>query len=251
MDAFYGRLDKTPPKLTESQLDTLRVALAANPGKRIVPTPLLDLEGRQAITESARNLPCQQFNPNEAALWVPEEGAFYGKFLRNPDRVEAKNNDISMTYGLRYKTIDGQLTGRRGYINSLLETGQAVIAEDGSVWTYPLTDVHVQNERTEDTAAHLHDVVDPLASPELLIVTNLLHQTSGKINRDWWLDVANEAIYELEEDAVAARALYRVANVHFDMNNGQLRLAGLDNNDRTGRFGIRATKSGLLVAAER
>jgi hypothetical protein len=259
---LYAQLGYTPPELDDSQKARLQKTLEANPGKRVVPTPLLDLEERIAIVDKAEDLPAQQFDTDHAhLLWVPEAG-LYRILLDDPESKHTDDRDPRITYGLRYKIGDGTITDRAGYIDWLKRTEQAVEDEHGTVWTYPVSEVQVQSERTNTTAGDLHDAVDPIVSPELLIVTQLLHQANGTPDAKWQSDFANEAIYayyelgkfegaELEKLELLGvvgegTLLNRVARVRFDVGYRYIALGGVDADKRTDkRFGIRHAVSGL------
>jgi hypothetical protein len=265
---LYSQLGYTPPELDDSQKATLQKTLEANPGKRVVPTPLLNLEERIAIVDRAQDLPAQQFDTDRLAddghlLWVPEAG-LYRKLLDDPDSTYTDDRDPRITYELLYKIGDGDVTDRAGYIDWLKRTEQAVEDEYGTIWTYPVSEVQVKSDRTDTTAGDLHEAVDPLVSPELLIVTQLLHQANGTPDSKWQSDFANEAIYafyelsefnetELEqldiddEDRKLGRKLERVARIRWDVGYRYIALGGVDADKRTDkRFGIRRAISGLL-----
>jgi hypothetical protein len=259
---LYDQLGYTPPELDDSQKATLAKTLEANPGKRVIPTPLLDLDERITITDMGQGLPAQQFDTDHPhALWTPE-GGLYGNLLSNLDGAYTNDKDPRISYALRYKTTDGVVTDRAGYIEWLKETDQAIEDDNGTVWTYPVSEVQVKSERTNTTAGDLHEAVDPIVSPELLIVTQLLHQANGTPDPNWQSDFANEAIYafykvtkfskeELQELGVdldeQGKALERVARVRWDVGYRYVALGGVDADKRTDkRFGIRHGVSGLL-----
>ncbi|MEK7059422.1 MAG: hypothetical protein AAB971_01555 [Patescibacteria group bacterium] len=241
---FLSKLGHKVPELTKAQQLNLLSRIEDNPSRRVMPTPLLDIKGRRALAERAKELPGQKFNPAYDALWTPGEGSVYGKLLNDPESVV---RDDGKDYGLLYKTANGEVVSREAYVASLIESGQAALAEDGTIWTFPVMDVRVRSERTYGTAGNLHEQVDPIVAPESLLATQLLHQANGAPNSAWaWaaVDFANEAVYELDKKG-NAKALVYVAGVGWYPYDRQVGLSYWGAGSRRGRFGVRGAESGI------
>lgn len=238
---FWHKLGLVTPQLSSEQVAALAAKAEQNPDKRIVPTPLLDLAGRKAVAERARSFPGQQLNNRVDALWAPDTSWLYGKLLADPESVVKEGRD---SYGLRYKTPEGEVVGRADYITALKEAGQAVVAEDGTVWAYPVMDVRVNSPRTRDTAANLFEAVNATVAPESLITMQLLHQANGSPNTDWEVDFANEAVYELDKKG-NPKALVSVASVDWYPYDRQMDLYDWGADGRGGDFGVRGAESEL------
>jgi hypothetical protein len=242
MRELWGKLGYEMPELSESQQAELALVAEANPFHRVVPTPLLSFSERKAVAEKARAFPGQKFTTSANALWTPDESWAYGKLIRDP---ESTVKDGNKTYGLRYKTPEGETTvSREAYIAALKAAGQAVEAKDGRVWTFPVMDVRVQAPRTRDYVRNLHGRVDPVGSPESLLTTQLLHQANGTPNPVWEVDFANEAVYELDRKG-NPKALVDVAGVDWDPNYRQVYLFNWYTDNRNDDFGVRGAESGL------
>lgn len=241
MRKFWDKLGHEMPELSESQQAELAKVAEAHPLHRIVPTPLLSLAERKALAEKARVFPDQKFTTSANALWTPDESWVFGKLLRDP---ESTVKDGNKTYGLRYKTPEGETVGREAYVAALKAAGQAVDAKDGRVWTFPVMDVRVQAPRTRDYVRNLHGRVDPVGSPESLLTTQLLHQANGTPNPVWEVDFANEAVYELDRKG-NPKALQRVASVYWDPDGRQVSLRSWFADSQYGSFGARGAESGL------
>lgn len=251
MNEFWGELNWSMPVLSEENEQHLQTVLEANPGKRVVPTPLVDPYERVAIAEDAKAaFPKNEFTANGKALWTPDESWTYGKLLRSPESVVQEDRK---KYALGYKTPDGVVTTRSDYIESLIEAGQAV-KQGELVWTFPVTDVSVQSERTYTTASKLHEATDPVETPESLIVTQLLHQANGTPNPNWAVDFANEAVYEVKEAGkgsdkhIEFGAVVSVASVNWNPNYRRVLSVSWNPQDRGGGFGRRDAASGISKA---
>jgi hypothetical protein len=236
-DLGYDQL----PALSVAQYGRLTSVAEANPNHRILPTPLLSLAGRQAIAEEARVFPGQQFAANKSALRLPDEGTTYADLIQDPQRVVTHDGT---RYALRYKTPSGELTDRSGYIAALKTAGQAVADEADTVWTFPVMDVQTDVPRVEDTAGHLYETIDPIVSPEALIVIQALHQAAGtpKVGGD--INFANEAVYGLDEASNPAGIAY-VASVRWRDDYHQIGSYARRRDSLRDYMVVRAAESGL------
>jgi hypothetical protein len=238
MSEFWGAVGYTIPELDAEQNAKLESVITTSPDKRILPTPLMSLEERKAAAEKARTFTDHQFGDDYQALWAPTDIWTYGKLLRDPEGI------VGDGFAMRYRTTDGSLVGRGSYIDGLLAAGQAVQAEDGTVWTFPVMDVRVHSERAGATAGALYDEVDPIATPESLIALNILHQANGTPNGSWEPDFSNEATYEVEPSG-EVKALSRPVSVVWDAGNQRIGLYSWKVERQSTHFGRRPTVSGL------
>jgi len=244
MVKFWGRLGFNVPKLSTEQRRVLESVTAARPDWRVVPTPLLDLNGRQEVAERAKLvfLNAETGFGRNAALWTPDENWTYGKLLRSREGVIKEGRD---SYGLGYKTPDGKVAiGQTAYAAALWQAGETVVGEDGKIWTFPVMDVRVRSERTSTSAGELLKKVDPIVTPESLITTQLLHQAARNPNSTWEVDFANEAVYKLGKKGEAV-APVRVASVVWNPYARQVNLYRWGSGDQRDSFGVRGAASGL------
>lgn len=186
------------PDLSRRQAENMDTLSTAHHNRRVVPVPLLDDVGsRLAIVEAARVFPAQQFAPNESALRLPleEENPIYRALLADLETV-VKRDGIDQV--ILYKTLNNGLANRPNYKATLKEADRA-IEEDGITWAFTFMDVRVKTPRIESTSEQLYSAVSPVAIPESLILTGVLHQAAGTPNPDYDIDFANEAVYSLDE----------------------------------------------------
>jgi hypothetical protein len=205
MHDFWSILGHEPQDLSGEQRDKAEAANAANAQFRILPTPLLEFRDRQWLAQHGRLLPGQQFDPIESAMRLPDEGTIYSELahdLSAPVKVEG------IDYAVRYKSPNGGVVDRAAYIANLLESQQALTEKGKEVWTFPSMDVQVNAPRVAEEAGQLYSRIDPIASPESLIVMQLLHQGAGSPNQTGAIDFANEAVYVQEEGSDAQEPSY-------------------------------------------
>lgn len=240
---FWGTLGHELPSLSEEQQAKLQAKLEEHPTHRIMPAPLLDLDGRKAIAETAKEaFPKNSLSKTNSGLWAPDSSWIYGKLLADP---EATVRDGSTNYAMRYKTPSGiAVMGRADYKNELEVAGQTVKGERNTPWTWSVMDVAVRSPRTNTTARTLHGKVTPTATPEAHIGMQLLHQANGTPNNTWEPDFVNEAIFGLDKKG-NIKALASVAGVLFYPSRRRVYLNywGAGNQDDV--FGVRAEESGL------
>ncbi|HUY85224.1 MAG TPA: hypothetical protein VMU97_01785 [Candidatus Dormibacteraeota bacterium] len=244
MGEFYGKLGFKVPELDEEQKAKLTETIEKNPGKRVMPSPLLHVNWRHRLAEKAKEaFPSNQFRDDQDPLWTPNDTeTLYGKLLRQPDRTVKEGRT---TYGLGYKAPGGEvILGQEAFQTALVESGHGVQAEDRTVWVFPVMDVQVQSERTYASAGDLHQKVDPTEVPEALITTQMLHQANGTPNTAWHVDFANEAVYELDKKG-DPKAVARVAGVRWDPGDRRVRSRAWSAGNRNAYFGVRGAESGL------
>jgi len=242
MTSFWNELGLEVPALSEEQQAGLESVLAAHLKRRVIPTPFLDLASRKKVAEAAKvSFSKNGFSTGAEPLWAPDEIWIYGKLLRDPESVVKEGRD---RYGLRFKTFNGEVVSRKAYEEVLIDDGKAVIGQDGIVWTFPVMDAGVSSPRIRDTATNLLARVDPIASPESLIATQLLHQANGTFTPEWEVDFANEAVYKLDNPGQAVAPVY-IAGVNWKPSYGRVDLGDWCADDQSDRFGIRGAESGL------
>jgi hypothetical protein len=251
---FWNKLGETVPTLSEKQMDSLQDSIEANPHKRLVPTPLSPepLEPRQQMTEKAREVfPKQQFveDKDVSALWSPDTSWTYVQALVDPEASIKHDGDYSK---LIYKTANGAfVTGRLAYLESLVASGDAVEAEDGTIWAFPLMDVQVRSPRDRQRADEHFLKASHVETPESLIAMQLLHQANGTPNLKWEADLCNEALAktnkegELVLDDNDNPILLRVAGVDWDPYDARVSLDDWDAYSVRDSFGRRGAESGL------
>jgi len=249
MREFWSKLGYNLPKLSKYQHDKLDEAAETQPLQRVVPTLLSALVRRKSMVEKAPALLGQESGPSDNVLWIPDKTSVYRKLLWRPEHTVIVGDK---TYGLRFKTEQGDIVGRAAHLALLKETGRAVEASKGYVWTFPVMDVRFRTKRTYDTAGNLDKLVNFITSPESLIAVQLLRQASGITNPEqtgpldfgWEADFANEAVYELDE-AGNPKALVSVASVSWTLNDRHIGLGDWYAGLQVGGFGVRDAASGL------
>ena len=162
--------------------------------------------------------------------------------LREPQHIERVGN---ASFSMRYRTINGELVDRETYVASLVAAGQAVVSEDEVVWTYPVMDVRVNSNRSNSRPEELFRKVNPVASPESLIATQLLHQAASTPTTRPSFDFANEAIFRRFDNQRDPTSPVVVACVFWDCNDCQVALDYQNTADRHPEFGVRSTVSGI------
>ncbi|HSW37020.1 MAG TPA: hypothetical protein VLG37_01470 [Candidatus Saccharimonadales bacterium] len=231
--------------LIPHQRTHLEQVLETHPGHRVVPTLLSQgnlADARSQLAEAAKGaFGKNQFHDSLSPLWTPDQSYLYGKLLADPDQPV---KDGRKSYGLGYKMPDGSVVGRDAYLPLLMNTGQIVEGNDGTLWTFPVMDVQVRAPRTYESAGNLHALVSPTNTPEGLLAMQLLHQANGTPNPAWAVDFANEAVYELDKNG-KPKTLVSVAGVGWGPDGRQVCLGDWRAGGRSGRFGVRAEESGL------
>ena len=217
MNDFWQKLGLDVPTLDSEQRGRLTAAAALNPGKRITPTPLLDITGRLGIARRARSeFPGSIFDEIGEPLFAPWHNWSFAELVRDPDaivEVEGKR------YGMAYSCgTDEMIAGQSNWANTLYKGGRAVVGKDGTVWLFPLIDISAETKpqaTTLDTARELYEIAKPSAPPETHIALQIMRQAAGNSSVEWRADLANEAIYELDDNGKPLN-LYRVSRVSWD-----------------------------------
>lgn len=219
MSEFWSQIGLDLPLLTQSQQTTLERTAANYPRYRILPTPLLSTFGRQSLINRASDL---------ALVRLPGVGT--------PQPLNTGRN----IYELRYKTPGGQVVDREAYIAALMTAGQAVDADDGTAWIFPLTDVSLGRRHSGGrTLADLYESAGPIACPETIMAVQSLRIAAGRAHRRCEVVISNEALYRLGGET-GIDSLERVIGVDWDPELG----IGLDplvptDNVNHSRHGVR------------
>lgn len=244
MGRFWDKLGLTVPALSEEQEAKVEATLEVNPGKRVVPTPLLDFMDRVALTGySKQQFPRNRFHELHQSLWTPDKSTLYGQLLQDPNSIVKQGRD---SYGLFYKAPGSVApVNRQAYTEALLEAGEAVEGSDGTIWTFPVMDVRVRTPRTYASAGELYEQIDSTETPESLVVTQILHQAAGNPNPTWEVDFANEAIYKVNKHGKPVGAPVGVASVRWNPDRRQVNSDAWNADVRGDNFGLRGAVSGI------
>jgi hypothetical protein len=202
----------------------------------------LDVQGRKDIADRARSaFPSHKLTSSGPALAIPGESDIYGQLLRDPD---GKVKDDSDSYGLVFRLPDGgQVVGRTNFVDAMLENGQAISAENGIVWIYPVMDVRVSSPRSLGDEGELYKKVDPTVTPDSNLSVQLLHQAAGTPFIGLNVDFANEAVFQLDNHGNPKDFVHAAAMCWSGYRRVQLGL--WRGNNRYGNFGVRAAKSSI------
>jgi hypothetical protein len=241
---FWEVLGCKMPELDEKQKAALNNTIERNPFMRVMPAPLLDINGCKTIAERARSAFRNQhlFAIRQNVLWTPNESyMIHAKLLKDPESI-VKEGRVS--YGIRYKSPDsGELLTKDRFGARLRKIGKGIEA-DGVTWVFPVMDVRVQSERICAPAGALHQKVEPTVVPEVLIGMQLLHRASGTPNSDYHVDFANEAIYKLDKKDVPKTPVH-VTSVYWYPNDRRVVLLYWHADSQNEDFGVRAAENGL------
>lgn len=239
---LWNNLGYDMPSLSAEQQKKLAAVAEANPSKRIVAAPLLSLNERKAVCEVARKFTNGQFSDQREALWTPDESYTYGKLLRDPT---ATVKDGRESFGLRYKSPEnGKPLTRAKFEAVLLKTGQGVAADSGTTWVVSLIDAGVETPRSRDSVGELYAAVNPIIVPEIEMTTQLFHLANGTPNKNYHVNVTNEAVYKVYKNGRAV-APVRVAGVGWGVNARQTDLGYWGVGGRGDAVGARGGESGL------
>jgi hypothetical protein len=207
MRDFQAEFGLIVPRLTSSQRYRNARTLCENEGDQVVPTLLPKQVWRRkaqaALIEGSVLQgvvrPDIMFMPEERGderedgqvlnrLWTPRNGPLFWK----------QNLYLDLRYKVPGLPIERSLN-RRGYIGALLAAGQAVLGEDGSVWTFPVMDVS-DSRRPDYAGSESHyRQVDPIISPEARINVQVLHMVAGKPKNEDVTEHVNEAVYLVDK----------------------------------------------------
>lgn len=218
-ELFWKQLNHIQPQLNDEQKAVLDTKLQQNPDARVVPAPLLTLDGRKSITETAKfKLLDHRFAKGHTAFLEPEESSSYSLLLQNPAHLLDSQSDFRFDLG--YNTASGNVVNRDDYKTSLLARGDGVEDADGLVWVFPI----IQNLSTtrglslNNKDVGEHDGLHFLRTPESAIALLLLQQIGGKFDNIPKTELCNEAIYMTNEHGGLddGSTLALVANVFWD-----------------------------------
>ena len=195
MTEFWRVLGFEVPELKGAQVDELNRSLQDRPALRLVPSPLLLLDGREHVVRAARAaFPEAQFADDP--FWTADANWTYGKLLRDPDHSVL---DGTEQFALGYKGPNGRtVIGRSLWIERMVQSGQAVVHSDGTPWVFPAVHLGSQDHRDPRRSDQLLHGIDASVVPETYLLLQALWQIAGLPESAWHVDFANEAVYELD-----------------------------------------------------
>lgn len=235
-----------PPLLNSPRMHALQLAAEAHSDKRIVPAPLLGVQGRAKMVESLGNIAGGEGAVDR--LWTPlEEPGEEGRqrLIRKPEKDTRAG---SRSIGMRYKTPDFRYANRKEYMQALLESGKAVGDAKRGVWTYPVMEVRLDLDHGAGVGADMIRRVEPTLTVESLIALRLIHRLAGAQSESLTIDAANEGMFWLERgdprglDSIAGVSLTIDGSTQVNLGYYQRRGGSLQ---ATTGFGLREAVSGL------
>lgn len=215
---------KSMPELSSDQKAKVSEIAEAIPSFRVMPAPFMSLQTRYATALEFPRLSNEVPSEPETSPLKPLERAGDDEALtaKDPELFEKlTSGSIVMAsnslayFRVFYKTYEGKLVDRLSFISGLVAGGIAVRSEAEEAWTFPLIDIR---EKPEEIATHepsaasllvrddltkpalgniwgLYETVDPIISPESLLLNQLMHRaTNTPVSRSR-VDIANEAIH--------------------------------------------------------
>ena len=210
----HNNSDLTIPRLNPRQQRDLDQRLWAHPELRVVPTPFMTLEQLGTASESARSVSHVPLR-DESVLRLPQptENPMSAWLVRHRDDPNASYNGqddpnnlnrektgprFNGDYALRYKTPDGHVVDRATYLQALLDEGLAVQGEDGTVWTFPVTDISTTPELTDRAVNEVYPEIDAVNTIELSYLGMIMQAAAGK-HSNGAISLVNGATYHLDE----------------------------------------------------
>jgi hypothetical protein len=218
MTAFWRVLGFEVPELQDAQVDELSRNLRDRPWLRVVPSPLLLLDGREHMVRAASAaFPAAQFADDP--FWTADANWTYGKLLRDPDHSVL---DGTEQFALGYKDPNGRtVIGRSLWIERMVQCGQAVVHSDGTPWVFPAVHLGSQDHRDPRRSDQLLDGIDASVVPETYVLLQALWQIAGLPESAWHVDFANEAVYELDRHG-RPRSLMSLACIRWYTSSDQI-----------------------------
>ena len=242
---YWDKLGYDVPALSQDRKTKLAAILEANPSHRIFPAPLLSWQDRNMVAEQARSLPGRSKNTATFnALGVPKPDSKDARLLNNPEDIIIENGE---SYGLRYKSPNGELFVRSDYINALIDSEEALKADDGNVWTFAVIDISARIARTGNERVNVsHKNIDPILTPELIIALQLFHRFNGSRMPERQLELTNEGIYFIDKRGKAKVLESIVAlNWYSELCQVNLRFLGAFEYSNNADFGVRSVVNEL------
>ena len=220
MKVFWDKLGYEVPNPSSAMQSDLDNFIVKNPNQRIIPTPLLDLNGRKELANNGQKLFRNKYNHSDKLLWTPDETSLYSKLLSNPNQTISNENS---TYEVLYKTDSLELLGRSQYIDYLVNTKRVTIDQSGMAWSFPIMDIRASDNLQNESVRTIYEQANTILTPEALIVTHIINQASGIHLQDYVIDLANEAIYSTNKDQ-QTRSMNLVTGVYWDPDYYQINL---------------------------
>lgn len=247
MGLFLAERGRTIPTLDADEKLSISAQLSARPGHRVIPTPLLDLNGRRELATA-----------HQEALGIEQDGkAFlvngqyryrYDMQMGSPDRIH--RDDGWSTFRLGYKTPSGEVLPYDEYTQTLLESGQAKRSEDGTIWIFPV--IEVQNIDTRNNTQDGRELTENpdlhASNAETLMVIQLLHLANGTASEERFRDITNEGIYYVNSDG--SLGLHeRVTCLDWFPDRNGVSLVDFNASYDSKLFGVRSGTNGLSTTA--
>jgi len=192
---FWGGLGFQVPDLSTAQLDSLRAAVEEHPDHRVVPAPLLGIDGRYAMVAGLGEIPGAPEDVS-ARLWTPldSEVGFdgYKHLIRHPNRTADVPDPVSypsgptigssieyIHAGMRYRTPDDECVNRRKFSRALRKSGHGVEGDGRTTWTFPVMDVSLELDGPRVPRADILRSIEPTLTAEALLTLKMLHRLAG------------------------------------------------------------------------
>lgn len=243
MSDFWANMGYEVPALDEKQKITVSEALKNHPGGRVVPTPLLGLVDRKKIADRAQDLIYGESVNEEHILWAPKDGRYHD-LMEYPDSTVTEGDK---TFGIRYKSPEGKLVNRSDYLQALKNGGYGIESSDGTLWIFPVMDLEPKEQHHDGNTRDVYDEkISFSTTPESLITTELLQWIAGSpAPKEWNVELANEAIFEIDENGLPSR-LNSIAGVHWKEGLKQIRWNSWPAGYTRIGFGNRETENALV-----
>ena len=204
---FLGELGLTVPEISKEQLALLDRAADGNRDRILVPTPLCSnlLGARKAMTERAgqafSGLSQSTDDGDAHALLIPLTSLHHNLALKDPKEIIG---EYDYRTKISYRTADGSIVDREVYLESLVKSGDAVkIIEDNETtyWIFPLMELQTSSaNKTPQRAGEQLLRASHVATPESLIIMQLLHRVIGTKPSEEIVRICNEFICQVSAD---------------------------------------------------
>lgn len=223
MASFRAEFGQNVPQIDRLSRVSIYRVLSENPAYRVVPTLLGSVSDRKADSKPNTGSVISEIIPGKedetdilitsadnqwteymkarAPLWLKDGATVWlnNRAYLRPESGQKKvpaDAGANKPYQLRYKATDGTLLKRKDFLKRLVDDKQAVLAEDGGVWTFPVMDVSNPRRSTRGRADALYKDLDVVMSPEARIGVQLLYVIAGNPKDEDVIEYTNEAVTE-------------------------------------------------------
>ncbi len=224
MSIFWHQLGHELPAFDQSIIDRLTHVAETNPALRIMPAPLLDLEGRATIIENAKAFRQNQFSKTEQGLWIPSSGTVYGELLPDPTNMMMTKTH---SFPLVYRAPQGSdlIVGREPWIQAMTRAGKLTQAYNGTSWTAVVIDANpLSGREPHKSPGDLFSAIEPSVTPETMLGLHLLQHVSGTLEPNLAVNFVNEAVGKVRYTTSRLEALVEIAGVRWYGGHGRVRL---------------------------